>query len=426
MGRSAPEQKPGRLYLSAVFERAKEIKLSPSKRLLLCALFRYLGDRDFCFPSQKALAEDTGLSERTVRTLLKELEGQDNVIEISMRQTTGRKHGNHAYEYRLTFPQKESQTGNLKQNQTGNLRQPNRKSTATKAEIHDSQTGNSRHSKQPEKQASRERAGSEYVKNKSKNKSVNQSGTDRLTDEKTSLSSKRKPAAKKKGDALVEGKGFALAEVTGECFAPPPGAPPRLTPKQIEALFGGPGPRPVNLLDCPEEEFNLSALVAPFKGQEVIKTLGFNPDLPQSPWFEKSLKEFSKQVFDRHWSKKASPPRTPFHRLFCQAGRSGLLYEFGFRPLHPKELERQKEKAAKAARIREEEERREAKKEAKFKIFIRKPTVRSYFDFLGFPPRDYQSMRDHIREIASRFNGRATINAVENFMRETLQNEGYR
>ena len=142
MSRGAPEEHPGRLYLSSVFERAKELKLSPSKRLVLVSLFRYLGDKDYCFPSQQSIAEDTGLTERTVRTLLKELAGQDKVIEISMRQTTGRKHGNHANEYRFKIPHNENQTGNLKQNQTGNLRPPNRKFATAKAEICDNQTGN--------------------------------------------------------------------------------------------------------------------------------------------------------------------------------------------------------------------------------------------------------------------------------------------
>ena len=92
----------GRLYLSSIFERAKELNLSPSKRLMLCDLFRYMGDKDYCYPSQQSIAKDTGLKVRQIRNLLKELAEKDKVIEITTRKTTGRKHGNHAYEYRFT------------------------------------------------------------------------------------------------------------------------------------------------------------------------------------------------------------------------------------------------------------------------------------------------------------------------------------
>jgi hypothetical protein len=114
MKKGAPEERPGRLYLSSVFERAKEFELSPSERLVLVSLFRYLGGKDYCFPSQQSLAMDTGLSSQRVRTLLKEL-AEKGIIEIAMRQPTGRNHRNHAHEYRFKFLQNEGLSGNLKQ-----------------------------------------------------------------------------------------------------------------------------------------------------------------------------------------------------------------------------------------------------------------------------------------------------------------------
>jgi biotin operon repressor len=434
MKKGAPEERPARLYLSSVFERAKELNLAPSKRLVLVCLFRYLGDKDYCFPSQQSIAEDTGLTERTVRTLLKEL-AKNGVIEITTRQTTGRKHGNHTYEYRFKIPHNDNQTGNLKQNQTGNPRQPNRKSTTTKAEIHDRQTGNLRHSKVPEKQASRGRAGTESVKGIYKeNKSVNQSArNDGLTDEKGKKISAKKTASGKV-DPPAWNDPHSSLEAEFENFAPPPGAPPRLTSEQINAIFGGRGPQPLNLPECSKGDVDLGTLVYPFRinrkaEEKISRIIGFNPDTPKPSWFEVALKEFAEKVFNACWNWDSKPPGVPFRRRFERAGRSGLLYEFGFRPLSPeqqeerrRDLERQEEKAAGDARLREEERRRLAKKEAEFKAFIRRSVVRNYLDFMGIPPRDY---KNHLREIAARLQGQATLTAVEQFMREKLQNEGY-
>jgi len=429
-----------RLFLSSVFERAKELNLSPSKRLVLCALFRYLGGKDFCFPSQQNLAEDTGICLRRVKEILTEL-AKDGVIEITRRRKTGRKHGNNANEYRLAKSAFLNKTKSaLRDSQKCSIEQP-------KSALSDSQKCNIEHAKTQENQASCKRAGAEYVKGIYKeNMSINQSGTDGMTDEKNKKISGKKPALKKpaldeivlevlpRGESKSRKAGFLPWKAQINNFAPPPGAPPRLTSEQIKALFGGPVPRPVNLLgDCPEGEI-LASLVPPFKkGPEAfIEVIGFNPDIPQPEWFEKALKEFSELVFKIHWNWKSSPPGAPFRRLFYRAGRSGLLYDFGFRPLSPeqqearrRELERQEEEAAEAARFREEERRRFAEKEAKLKEFIKRPVVRDYLSFLGFPPKDYAGIRDHLREIAARLNGRATLNAVEQFMREKLQNEGY-
>jgi hypothetical protein len=432
MKRDAPEERPGRLYLSAVFERAKKLDLSPSKRLVLCALFRYLGDKDFCFPSQQSIAEDTRLNERTVRTLLKEL-AERGVIEITTRQTTRRKHGNHAYEYRFKIPHNDNQNENLEQNQTGNLRPSKRKPATTKPETHDRQTGNLRHSKVPDKQASHGRAGVEYVKNRSRKKSSNQSGKDGLTD----TSSRKKTPAESSGlelssdndnvPVLNEEEGvFAPENMEEESFVPPPAAPPRLASEKIKALFGGPGPRLVDLLDCPDEDISLRDLTFPFKkGPEIIGVIGFDPDTPQAEWFEKALKEFFREVINRHWNRKAQPPGAPFRRLFYRAGRSGLLYEFGFRPLSPEhqeerrcELKRRKKEAVEVARIEEEELRRSARKNDKLKDFIYRNS--EYFRMKRFSLENHPAIKTHLREIAH-LGGKSSLSAVELFMKKEVR-----
>lgn len=87
MKRGAPEERPGRFYLSTVLERAKGLNLSPSKRLILIVLLRYMGDKDYCFPSQQTISENTGISLRQVKALLKELADPEKaIIEISTRR----------------------------------------------------------------------------------------------------------------------------------------------------------------------------------------------------------------------------------------------------------------------------------------------------------------------------------------------------
>jgi hypothetical protein len=409
MNRGAPEERPGRLYLSDVYDLAagfrweeEERGLSPNQRFVIVTLFKFMGGKDHCFPKQETLAKATGICIRQIKTVLKELV-RIGVIERNRGQAGW------VYEYRFTKAFIQSTKGAIH----APLKvQPVHPQGATCAPTR----CNLMHSKVPEKQASHGRAGAEYIKNRSKNKSVNQSGTDGLTEKEIS---DKKPASEDV-DPLAWNDGFA----------PRPGAPPRLTSEQINALFGGPGPRSVNLLDCPEGDIHLSGLVDPFKkGPEVIRVIGFDPDTPQAEWFEEALKEFYREVIDRHWNRKATSPGAPFRRLFYRAGRSGLLYEFGFRPLSPvqqearrREEERQEEEAAEAARIREEERRRLAEREAKLKAFINRPVVRDYLSCMGIPPRDY---KNHLREIVARLNGRGTLTAVEQFMREKLQNDGF-
>ncbi|WP_309723164.1 helix-turn-helix domain-containing protein, partial [Armatimonas sp.] len=49
-------------------------KLSPAAKLTYAMLLSYAWQNDFCFPGQERLASDIGVTDRSVRTYLKELE----------------------------------------------------------------------------------------------------------------------------------------------------------------------------------------------------------------------------------------------------------------------------------------------------------------------------------------------------------------
>ncbi|MCX5906417.1 MAG: helix-turn-helix domain-containing protein [Deltaproteobacteria bacterium] len=191
------EERAGRLFLSEVYKGAKAFKLSVTQRFTAITLYKYMGDKDFCFPSQQSIAEDTALKVRQIRNILKALVGV-GVIEIATRRTTGRKHGNHSYEYKFTraFIQK-SKAAISDQTKAAICDIPKRQSVTSKAAIGDTQSGNLRHSKVPQKQASRERAGAEYVRKESKKRSSNQSRKDGLTD--TFSNSRKKTPADSSG-----------------------------------------------------------------------------------------------------------------------------------------------------------------------------------------------------------------------------------
>lgn len=53
----------------------KSTKLSAGDKMTFAMLLSYAWQRDFCYPGQKRLAEDLGLTDRSVRTHLKSLEG---------------------------------------------------------------------------------------------------------------------------------------------------------------------------------------------------------------------------------------------------------------------------------------------------------------------------------------------------------------
>ena len=54
----------------------KSQKLSSGDKMAFAMLLSYAWQNDYCFPGQKRLAQDLGLSDRSVRTHLKSLEAQ--------------------------------------------------------------------------------------------------------------------------------------------------------------------------------------------------------------------------------------------------------------------------------------------------------------------------------------------------------------
>jgi DNA-binding transcriptional ArsR family regulator len=75
----------------------KSTKLSAGDKITFAMLLSYAWQRDFCYPGQKRLAEDLGLTDRSVRTHLKSLEtiglltirrlgqGKNNVYELDLK-----------------------------------------------------------------------------------------------------------------------------------------------------------------------------------------------------------------------------------------------------------------------------------------------------------------------------------------------------
>ncbi|MGH7037063.1 MAG: helix-turn-helix domain-containing protein [Stellaceae bacterium] len=59
-------------------------KLSPGAKLTYAMLLKYAWQNDFCFPGQERLAKDMGVTDRSVRTYLQELEAQ-KFIAIKQR-----------------------------------------------------------------------------------------------------------------------------------------------------------------------------------------------------------------------------------------------------------------------------------------------------------------------------------------------------
>jgi DNA-binding MarR family transcriptional regulator len=55
----------------------KSKKLSAGDKMTFAMLLSYAWQNDYCFPGQERLAEDLGLSDRSVRTHLKSLEGHE-------------------------------------------------------------------------------------------------------------------------------------------------------------------------------------------------------------------------------------------------------------------------------------------------------------------------------------------------------------
>jgi DNA-binding transcriptional ArsR family regulator len=66
----------------------KSKKLSSGDKMTFAMLLSYAWQNDFCFPGQERLAEDLGLSDRSVRTHLKALEA--NALLVIKRRGQGR------------------------------------------------------------------------------------------------------------------------------------------------------------------------------------------------------------------------------------------------------------------------------------------------------------------------------------------------
>lgn len=74
----------------------KSKRLSAGDKMTFAMLLSYAWQNDFCFPGQERLAEDMGLSDRSVRTHLKSLElnglltiqrrgqGKTNIYELNL------------------------------------------------------------------------------------------------------------------------------------------------------------------------------------------------------------------------------------------------------------------------------------------------------------------------------------------------------
>jgi Helix-turn-helix domain len=60
-------------------------KLSPGAKLTYAMLLKYAWQNDFCFPGQERLAKDMGVTDRSVRTYLQELEMQ-KFVNIRQRR----------------------------------------------------------------------------------------------------------------------------------------------------------------------------------------------------------------------------------------------------------------------------------------------------------------------------------------------------
>ena len=59
-------------------------KISPGGKLTYAMLLKYAWQNDYCFPGQERLAKDMGVTDRSVRTYLQELEAQ-KFIAIKQR-----------------------------------------------------------------------------------------------------------------------------------------------------------------------------------------------------------------------------------------------------------------------------------------------------------------------------------------------------
>jgi len=96
---------PGVPYSSDITGIAIHCDLPTSERFLLHLLRSRISEkRKSCWPGQKLLAEEMGLSRRQIARLMENLKRR-GIIAVSLRKSS-RRHGNHSNEYRFNFPWK--------------------------------------------------------------------------------------------------------------------------------------------------------------------------------------------------------------------------------------------------------------------------------------------------------------------------------
>lgn len=77
------------MSVQAIALSLKKQGLKPSEKLLLLALSNYADDGMRCWPSHKTLASDTGLSQRTILTTFKRLEGAGLLVRTARDRADG-------------------------------------------------------------------------------------------------------------------------------------------------------------------------------------------------------------------------------------------------------------------------------------------------------------------------------------------------
>lgn len=322
---------PGRLFLSSVFEKAKELKLKPSQRLVLTALFKYLGRKDFCWPTQRKLAEDTGLCLRQIRRILDDLANM-GVIKRDKRLTTGRARGNNAYEYRFALSQSFETKGDISDqtkadicdSQSGHFEH-------TKADIRDSQSGHLRHSKVPKRQASRKRAGVEYIRGiDQRNISSTSSGR-----EEDAIINKQISKMQKQAEVKADGRGNSNGgkesvspKTKGEIVIPPPDPPDDLLLK----IYGR-VPPDIEFLSAPMKSVDLHPYLRPFKNEKELSKFFSKEEIramntPGPMALEAKCADFVKRVLEDHFVEEV---RGGIRVMAMRAVRSGFLNRCGFR-----------------------------------------------------------------------------------------------
>lgn len=71
------------LFVMAYHEFIRAQGFTPNEKMVFLCLKTYAGDKSKCFPGQKRIADDLGISTRTVLTVLKSLENKGALLIIN-------------------------------------------------------------------------------------------------------------------------------------------------------------------------------------------------------------------------------------------------------------------------------------------------------------------------------------------------------